>query len=77
MLGTQPQQLRVNGVKPKLVVLYQNQPAWPLQNDLPAQFTAYAAACSSIWARASLPMTDWKSRTIVGKGCGPIAEPIR
>ena len=31
---------------------------------------------SDCW-RASLPITAWKSRTIVGKGCGPIAEPMR
>lgn len=34
-------------------------------------------ASSWICCRASLPITDWKSRTIVGNGCGPIAEPIR
>ncbi len=28
-----------------------------------------------IWARASRPMTSWKSRTIAGKGCGPSTEP--
>ena len=27
------------------------------------------------WAAASSPMTRWRSRTIVGYGCGPIAEP--
>ena len=32
---------------------------------------------SSICARASLPITAWKSRTIVGNGCGPMAEPMR
>jgi hypothetical protein len=31
---------------------------------------------SSICALVSLPMTDWNVRTIVGKGCGPIAEPM-
>jgi len=28
-------------------------------------------------ARASSPMTRWKSRTIIGYGCGPSAEPSR
>ena len=28
------------------------------------------------WARASRPTTDWKSRIIVGNGCGPTTEPI-
>src|SRR5439155_771147 len=32
-----------------------------------------ASACS----RASRPMTAWKSRTIAGYGCGPIADPSR
>ena len=32
---------------------------------------------SSTWARASSPMTLWKSRTIVGNGCGPATVPIR
>ncbi len=27
------------------------------------------------WAAASSPMRRWRSRTIVGYGCGPIAEP--
>ena len=27
-------------------------------------------------ARASTPMTRWKSRTIAGNGCGPTTEPI-
>ena len=29
----------------------------------------------SAWARASSPITRWKSRTIIGYGCGPMAEP--
>ena len=29
------------------------------------------------WARASSPITRWKSRTIIGYGCGPMAEPRR
>ena len=29
-----------------------------------------------IWRRASLPITDWKSRTISGYGCGPATEPM-
>ena len=32
-------------------------------------------ACARICARASSPMTRWKSRTIVGNGCGPAAVP--
>ena len=31
---------------------------------------------ASICSRASSPMTRWKSRTIIGNGCGPITEPI-
>ena len=31
--------------------------------------------CSRHWARVSRPITDWKSRTIRGNGCGPITEP--
>ncbi len=27
-------------------------------------------------SRVSLPMTDWKSRTIIGNGCGPTTLPI-
>ena len=44
----------------------------------PAQATTAsgrAPACSSAWARASSPMTDWKVRTMSGNGCGPRAEP--
>ena len=33
-------------------------------------------SCSRICARASSPMTRWKSRTIVGIGCGPTTEPM-
>ena len=29
-----------------------------------------------IWSRASRPITDWKSRTIIGNGCGPTTLPI-
>ena len=32
---------------------------------------------SSTCARASSPITRWKSRTIIGNGCGPATEPIR
>ena len=28
------------------------------------------------WRRASVPMMDWKPRTIVGNGCGPATEPM-
>ena len=28
-----------------------------------------------LWTRASRPMTAWKSRTIVGNGCGPRTDP--
>ena len=31
---------------------------------------------SSSCARASSPITRWKSRTSIGNGCGPITEPI-
>ena len=33
--------------------------------------------CESICERASSPITRWKSLTIVGNGCGPMAEPMR
>ena len=29
-----------------------------------------------IWVAASSPMTRWKSRTIIGYGCGPTTEPM-
>ena len=29
------------------------------------------------WARVSSPITRWKSRTIIGYGWGPMAEPSR
>ena len=32
-------------------------------------------ARSSIWARASVPMTDWSCLTSVGNGWGPAAVP--
>jgi hypothetical protein len=34
---------------------------------------------SAAWicSRASIPITRWKSRTIVGYGCGPITEPMQ
>jgi hypothetical protein len=41
---TQPLQFLVNGVETKLVVVQQQQLAWRLQQDLPAQLTADAAA---------------------------------
>ena len=28
-------------------------------------------------SRASTPMTRWKSRTIIGNGCGPPTEPMQ
>ena len=31
---------------------------------------------SRLCCRASRPITDWKSRTIIGKGCGPTTEPM-
>ena len=31
----------------------------------------------SVCSRASRPITDWKSRTIVGYGCGPRTDPRR
>ena len=34
---------------------------------------AMASTCS----RASTPMTRWKSRTMIGNGCGPITEPMQ
>ena len=33
-------------------------------------------AASSTWARASSPITRWRSRTSAGKGAGPTHEPI-
>ena len=30
-----------------------------------------------ICSRASRPITDWKSRTMVGNGWGPTTDPIR
>ena len=32
--------------------------------------------CSRHWALVSRPITDWKSRTIIGNGCGPTTLPI-
>ena len=32
---------------------------------------------SSTCSRASRPMTRWKSRTIIGNGCGPPTEPMQ
>ena len=32
---------------------------------------------STIWLRTSVPMIDWKSRTIAGYGCGPAAVPMQ
>ncbi len=32
--------------------------------------------CSRSCARVSSPITRWRSRTIAGYGCGPIAEPM-
>ncbi len=34
-----------------------------------------SAAC--ICSRVSLPMIDWKSRTIAGYGCGPATVPMQ
>ena len=34
---------------------------------------AMASTCS----RASTPITRWKSRTIIGNGCGPPTEPMQ
>ena len=34
-------------------------------------------AAAWICARASTPMTRWKSRTIIGNGCGPMTEPMQ
>ena len=31
---------------------------------------------SSIWSRASSPITRWRSRTIAGYGAGPTHEPM-
>ena len=33
-------------------------------------------ASSGICARHSSPITDWKSRTIIGYGCGPATVPM-
>ena len=32
--------------------------------------------CSRHCARVSRPITDWKSRTIIGNGCGPTTLPM-
>ena len=32
---------------------------------------------SSTCSRASSPITRWKSRTIMGNGCGPPTEPMQ
>ena len=32
---------------------------------------------SSTCSRASTPMIRWKSRTMVGNGCGPITDPMQ
>ena len=34
-------------------------------------------AISCTWRRASTPMTRWKSRTIMGNGCGPPTDPMQ
>ena len=55
--------------------------AWkmPIALDPPPTQAATASgsrpACSWICARASMPMIRWKSRTMIGKGCGPAAVP--
>ena len=33
-------------------------------------FGQRARCAPCIWRRASRPITDWKSRTIIGYGCG-------
>ena len=38
--------------------------------------TGSLPAFSSNWALDSLPITDWKSRTMVGKGWAPMALPM-
>ena len=51
----------------------------PIALDPPPTQAATASgnrpAWTRIWARASKPMTRWKSRTINGNGCGPAAVP--
>lgn len=42
-------------------------------NDTVRQSALFSISCFF----ASSPMTFWKSRTMVGYGCGPITEPIR
>ena len=45
----------------------------------PTQAIAWSGSLpyfSSICRRASTPITLWKSRTIVGYGCGPATVPI-
>ena len=34
-------------------------------------------SASSTWARASRPITLWKSRTMAGYGCMPAAVPMQ
>ena len=53
----------------------------PIAFDPPPTQAATASGSrpvsSSTCARASSPMTRWKSRTIVGNGCGPATVPSR
>ena len=53
----------------------------PIALDPPPTQAAMASGrapyCSRHWARASSPMPRVKSRTMLGKGCGPAAVPKR
>ena len=53
----------------------------PIALDPPPTAAAIASGSrpvsSSIWRRASTPMTRAKSRTISGNGCGPAMVPKR
>ena len=47
----------------------------PPTHAMTASGSLPASAC--ICSLASTPMTRWKSRTMTGKGCGPITEPMQ
>jgi len=53
----------------------------PIAFDPPPTHATIASgsrpAAARICSRASIPITRWKSRTIVGYGCGPITEPMQ
>ena len=57
--------------------------AWntPMAFEPPPTQASTASGSRPAWpstcSRASTPITRWKSRTIVGNGCGPITDPMQ